>query len=139
MSEVNAGEPKRLCNCQELEAVVSGPDDANRLFVYTGMAEVEIVGAEPHPRWSQEIITFTVGREFSGGNDKVMKSVVTASLSAIRNEGVASFAGWRIYAAATDYDDQEKKVRVNILIGARDTEGVLEQVAWQVNVLAHVE
>ena len=45
--------PDRLTNMQEMEVNVDGPDGANRLFIYSGMAEVELCGGLPHPRWSQ--------------------------------------------------------------------------------------
>ena len=46
--------PNRLTNMQEMEVNVDGPDGANRLFIYSGMAEVELCGGLPHPRWSLE-------------------------------------------------------------------------------------
>ena len=33
--------PNRLTNMQEMEVIVDGPDGANRLFIYSGMAEYE--------------------------------------------------------------------------------------------------
>lgn len=132
-------EPNRLCNTQALEAHVNGPDDANRLYVYSGMAELDVRGAEPHPRWSQTVVSFTVGEALTGANDRVISTVAVASLAAVRDDGVASFAGWRVYAAAAEWDEEEKKTRINVLVGSRDTDGVLEQIAYQVNVLAHVE
>ncbi|MDH3900398.1 MAG: hypothetical protein OEU51_05050 [Gammaproteobacteria bacterium] len=131
--------PKRLTNMQEMEVHVNGPDGANRLFIYSGMAEVELCGGLPHPRWSLEIICFDVGRTYDCENgEAVIKIVTTASLAGSRTDGVASFAGWQIFGAAGELDEEDGRVRMNIAAGARDTQAFLEQIAFQVNVLAKV-
>ena len=131
--------PKRLTNMQELEVHVNGPDDANRLFMYSGMAEVELCGGLPHPRWSLEIICFEVGRKYDVDNsEQVVKILSTAALAGTRTDGVASFAGWQIFGAAGELDEESNKVRMNIAAGARDTQAFLEQICFQMNVLAKV-
>ena len=132
--------PKRLTNMQEMEVHVNGPDGANRLFIYTGMAEVELCGGLPHPRWSLEIVCFDVGRSYDCENgEAVIKIVTTASLAGSRTDGVASFAGWQIFGAAGELDEEDGRIRMNIAAGARDTQAFLEQIAFQVNVLAKVK
>ena len=132
--------PNRLTNMQEMEVVVDGPDGANRLFIYSGMAEVELCGGLPHPRWSLEIVCFDVGRKYDcAAGEEVIKVVATASLAGGRTDGVASFAGWQIFGAAGEYDNSDCRVRVNIAAGARDTQAFLEQISFHVNVLARVK
>jgi len=131
--------PKRLTNMQEMEVHVNGPDDANRLFIYSGMAEVELCGGLPHPRWSLEIICFDLGRKYECENgEAVIKILSTATLAGTRTDGVASFAGWQIFGAAGELDEDDCRVRMNIAAGARDTQAFLEQICFQVNVLARV-
>lgn len=132
--------PNRLTNMQEMEVIVNGPDGANRLFIYSGMAEVELCGGLPHPRWSLEIVCFDVGRKYDcAAGEEVVKVVATASLAGGRTDGVASFAGWQIFGAAGEYDNSDCRVRVNIAAGARDTQAFLEQISFHVNVLAKVK
>ena len=132
--------PNRLTNMQEMEVNVDGPDRANRLFIYSGMAEVELCGGLPHPRWSLEIVCFDVGRKYDcAAGEEVIKVVATASLAGGRTDGVASFAGWQIFGAAGEYDNSDCRVRVNIAAGARDTQAFLEQISFHVNVLAKVK
>ena len=132
--------PDRLTNMQEMEVMVDGPDGANRLFIYSGMAEVELCGGLPHPRWSLEIVCFDVGRKYDcAAGEEVVKVVATASLAGGRTDGVASFAGWQIFGAAGEYDNSDCRVRVNIAAGARDTQAFLEQISFHVNVLARVK
>jgi len=131
--------PRRLTNMQEMEVHVNGPDGANRLFIYSGMAEVELCGGLPHPRWSLEIICFDIGRTYDRENgEEVIKIVTTASFAGGRTDGVASFAGWQIFGAAGELDEDDGRIRVNIAAGARDTQAFLEQISFHVNVLAKV-
>jgi hypothetical protein len=135
----NIIEPKRLTDMQEMEVYVGGPDGANRLFIYSGMAEVELSGGMPHPRWSLEVVCFDVGRTYSKEDDSIVKITATAALAGNRTDGVASFAGWQIFGAAAELDDETNRVRMNIAAGARDTQAFLEQISFQVHVLARVK
>lgn len=139
MPNTNVIEPKRLTNMQEMEVHVNGPDGANRLFIYTGMAEVELCGGLPHPRWSLEVLCFDIGRTYDEANEEVLKITATASLAGGRTDGVASFAGWQVFGAAGELDEDSHRVRMNIAAGARDTQAFLEQIAFQVHVLAKVK
>jgi hypothetical protein len=130
-------EPKRLTNMQEMEVHVNGPDGANRLFIYTGMAEVELCGGLPHPRWSLEVLCFDLGRTYAN-DEEVVKITATASFAGGRTDGVASFAGWQIFGAAGELDEDSHRIRMNIAAGARDTQAFLEQISFQVHVLARV-
>jgi hypothetical protein len=135
----NIIEPKRLTDMQEMEVHVNGPDGANRLFIYSGMAEVELSGGLPHPRWSLEVVCFDIGRTYSKEDDSIVKITATAALAGNRTDGVASFAGWQIFGAAAELDDESNRVRMNIAAGARDTQAFLEQISFQVHVLARVK
>jgi len=132
MDYSNIIQPKRLTNMQEMEVHVNGPDGANRLFIYSGMAEVELCGGLPHPRWS-------IGRTYDCENgEEVIKIVCTSSLAGSRTDGVASFAGWQIFGAAGELDEDDCRVRMNIAAGARDTQAFLEQISFHVTVLAKI-
>jgi len=124
---------------QEMEVHVTGPDGANRMFIYSGMAEVELTGGLPHPRWSLEVVCFDVGRSYDVENEEVINIVATSSLAGSRTDGVASFAGWQIFGAAGELDEESGRVRMNIAAGARDTQAFLEQISFQVTVLARVK
>jgi hypothetical protein len=138
MDYSNIIQPKRLTNMQEMEVHVNGPDGANRLFMYSGMAEVELCGGLPHPRWSLEVVCFDIGRRYDAENEAVINILANAALAGSRTDGVASFAGWQIFGAAGELDHEDCRVRMNIAAGARDTQAFLEQIAFHVNVLARV-
>ncbi len=135
----NVIEPNRLTNMQEMEVHVNGPDGANRMFIYSGMAEVELCGGLPHPRWSLEVVCFDIGRTYDTENEEVINIITTSSLAGCRTDGVASFAGWQIFGAAGELDDDSGRVRMNIAAGARDTQAFLEQISFHITVLARVK
>jgi len=139
MAENTVIEPDRLTNMQEMEVHVNGPDGANRMFIYSGMAEVELCGGLPHPRWSLEIVCFDIGRSYDVENEEVINIVTTSSLAGGRTDGVASFAGWQIFGAAGELDEESGRIRMNIAAGARDTQAFLEQISFHITVLARVK
>ena len=139
MASSNIIQPNRLTNMQEMEVHVNGPDGANRMFIYSGMAEVELCGGLPHPRWSLEVVCFDLGRSYDTDSEEIINIVATSSLAGTRTDGVASFAGWQIFGAAGELDEDSKRVRMNIAAGARDTQAFLEQISFQVTVLARVK
>ena len=113
MDYSNIIRPKRLTNMQEMEVHVGGPDGANRLYMYSGMAEVELRGGLPHPRWSLEVICFDIGRTYDLDNgEQVINILSTASFAGGRTDGVASFAGWEIFGAAGEFDQSDRRVWV---------------------------
>ncbi len=139
MDYSNIIKPKRLTDMQEMEVHVNGPEDANRLFMYSGMAEVEIRGGLPHPRWTLEVVCFELGRTYDLSDESIIKINASAALAGGRMDGVASFAGWQIFGAAGELDNDSRRVRMNIAAGARDTQAFLEQISFQVNILARVK
>jgi len=139
MDYSNIIKPKRLTDMQEMEVHVSGPEGANRLFMYSGMAEVEIRGGLPHPRWTLEVVCFEVGRTYDLSEEAIIKINASAALAGGRMDGVASFAGWQVFGAAGELDNESRRVRMNIAAGARDTQAFLEQISFQINVLARIK
>ena len=139
MAVTNVIQPNRLTNMQKMEVHVNGPDGANRMFIYSGMAEVELTGGLPHPRWSLEVVCFEVGRSYDIENEEVINIIATSSLAGTRTDGVASFAGWQIFGAAGELDEDSGRVRMNIAAGARDTQAFLEQISFHITVLARVK
>ena len=75
MADSNIIQPNRLTNMQEMEVHVNGPDGANRMFIYSGMAEVELCGGLPHPRWSLEVVCFDIGRTYDVENEEIVNII----------------------------------------------------------------
>ena len=139
MDTSNIIEPNRLTNMQEMEVYVNGPDGANRLFIYSGMAEVDLCGGLPHPRLSLEGICFELGRKYDCDNgEAVINIVATSSMAGGGTLFFHTGATTLVRRAAGELDDDSCRVRMNIAAGARDTQAFLEQISFQVNVLAKI-
>ncbi len=120
-------------NPQEMEVIVSGPGDANRLFIYTGIAVFSFRGTGS--RWLRDTLSFQIGRTFTAAQFK--KAAATASLASIANNGHAVNAGWavdRIEARRAS----SGRIEVTMNLAVRDSDGFLNRVAYEVNVLAKI-
>ena len=120
-------------NPQEMEVVVSGPGKANRLFIFTGTAVFTFKGTSND--WSRNTISFLIpDHKFSPG--QFLRGIATASLASISNNSVAQNAGWAVDSVDADWDDESGLIEVRAKLAARDTDGFINRMAYQVTVLA---
>ncbi|HUX07335.1 MAG TPA: hypothetical protein VMX35_08485 [Acidobacteriota bacterium] len=122
-----------LENHQELEVAVSGPEGADRLFIYTGIAVLNFKGESVH-HWKRDTITFLVGRNFGAGQFR--RATASAALASIYNDNVSNDAGWAVDSVDADWDDESKKVQVKADLAVRDTDGYIYRISYEVFVLA---
>lgn len=124
--------PVFVDNAQELEAVVSGPSGANRLFIYTGVAGFAFKGTSGS--WLRDFIDFELGRVFSPG--QVLRVVATGSLNSIRNDQTAVNAGWAVDRLIARWDSVEQRIKLRADLAVSDIDGYLLRMGYQVSVLA---
>jgi hypothetical protein len=124
-----------LTNTQDLEAVVNGPDDANRLFVFAGSAPVNVAtGAE----LVRDSYTFLVGPSMS--RRQFIRGVAHASISKWSVEGVAG-NGEPVFAvelAEADWDDESQHVEVRVEVSVKGFAGAVSRIDYHVTVLAQM-
>jgi len=121
-------------NPQEMEVVVGGPNDANRLFIYTGTAIFSLKGTGED--WLHDSISFEVGRAFT--STQFVKAVAAASLASISNLGHAVNAGWAVDRVETDRSSSSGKTKLTISLAVRDSDGYLHRLGYEVDVLARL-
>ncbi len=121
-------------NPQELEAFVSGPSGANRLFVYTGIAVFSFKGTGSN--WLRDLLSFEVGRSFSASQFR--KAIATASLASIANNDHAVYAGWAVDRVAVSRSPGSGKPKLDMNLAVRDSDGYLFRLAYEVHVLAQM-
>lgn len=124
----------RIENEQQMEVAISGPNRANRLFVYTGTAVFYFSGTSNN--WDRDSLSFIIGREFSPG--EVHSAIATASLASIYNHDPASPSGCAVDSVDAHWDDQSKKIEVTAQLAVRGTGSNLYRMGYQVTVLAKV-
>ena len=93
-------------NLQQIEAVVAGPDDANRLFIIDGQFDSR-VEVETHGGSSTQKETFSVlvGPVFN--KHQFSRAIATASFikTSFASGGGGAGAGWYILGVDADWDD----------------------------------
>lgn len=113
-----------LTKHQEIEAAVSGPDGANRLFTCTGQAEIKLY-LDPE-KSTVEVWTFFVGprlsrREF---HRAAATSFVTADGRKVTDPAVTSWHNVAIDSVEADWDDETGRTEMRVEIRAEAGPGV---------------
>jgi len=131
----------KIENPQSIEAVISGPGGADRLFIYTGTAVFLSEG--PEFGWKADTLTFVppempgqVKRVFT--RRQVHKAIATAGLCAIYNPGNTSYSGWAIDSADADWDDETGNIVTVIKMGVNGEKAAIVRLSYHVTVLAEL-
>jgi len=120
-----------------IEAVVDGPNDANRLFIFTGSALVRLEMPDNRQvpgdteKNSYRIIlakNLASGKDFRG-------SSTFASLSTIENDDGEDFAHAVLSASTTVQSDGSLRMEARLGV---ENDSALLRLSYQVSVLAHV-
>jgi hypothetical protein len=110
----------QIQNLQQIEAVVAGPDGANRLFIINGQFDAVVsVGSQGGSVIQKEIFTALVGPVFT--KRQFVGAIATASLTksgfsstAGAPAGTPSSAAWEILEIDADWDDESGQVELRI-------------------------
>ena len=125
---------------QILEAVVAGPDGANRLFTVTGAANVQILTRgdtdDPvTPTW-----TFLVGPALT--HTQFYRAIASASVASqgVSKRGVPSDYTVQISSVEADWDDESERVevRVEIFLSSNRATVDINQLRYWVTILAQI-
>lgn len=127
-------------NLQQLEAVVSGPDGANRLFSVTGIAPT-FLGAGGV---STQVETFLVLVGPVLTRRQFVRAIATANLartSLTLSAGPGGGSGtWSIRSVDADWDDESGQVELRVEVAAQSQNVNLgvQAFGFQVTILAEV-
>ena len=125
---------------QILEAVVAGPDGANRLFTVTGAANVQILTRgdtdDPvTPTW-----TFLVGPALT--HTQFYRAIASASVASqgVSKRGVPSDYTVQIKSVEADWDDESERVevRVELFLSSNRADVSINQLRYWVAILAQI-
>jgi hypothetical protein len=125
---------------QVVEAVVAGPDEANRLFTITGAANASLfANAGQH---KTETWTFLVGPAFARG--QFYRAIGTASVSnqIVNVQSAPGFYQVNINSVEADWDDESGRVEVRVEIFLSANAGIsnvnINQLRYWVTILARI-
>lgn len=132
--------PTSIQNLQQLEAVVAGPDGANRLFTVCGQFNPGVRSFSSGP-FAQQAETFTVlaGPVFT--RQQFFRAVCTATI-AKKSSHVQVAPGdfvWEIVGSDADWDDESGQVELRIEVRVSSTgngnQAAITGLAFQVTIL----
>ena len=124
---------------QVLEAVVAGPDGANRLYTVTGAASVSIFVSSQQQQ--TQTWTFLVGPTFTRG--QFYRAIGAASVSA-QNVNIQTVPGSfqaNISSVEADWDDESGRVEVRVEVFLSASGGAnanINQLRYWVTILAQI-
>jgi hypothetical protein len=136
--------PNKIQNLQQIEAVVAGPDEANRLLIIDGQFNSVISAvSQTDDALRKEIFSVLVGPVFTRKqfvNATATASIVNTSLEVT----VSPFAvNWQITDADADWDDESGQVELRIeatveISGGQNNKIAIYGFAFHVTILAAV-
>jgi hypothetical protein len=107
--------PAQIQNLQQIEAVVAGPDESNRLLIIDGQFDVTLQAVSDGQLESRkETFAVLVGPVFA--RQQFTRAIATASFTKTRFSVVPSNAGasWQILGVDADWDDESGQVELRI-------------------------
>ena len=123
---------------QIIEAVVGGPEGANRLFTVTGAANLSIQATRQQR--STETWTFLVGPTLT--RSQFHRAIATASVASqiVSVQTAPREFTVNVHSIEADWDDEDQRVRVRVEIGLISNGATVEitQIRYWVAILAQM-
>jgi hypothetical protein len=136
--------PEQIENRQNLEAGVSGPDGADRMYVVTGILPFSLGAFSNSAQTVQQRETFTALVGPTLERRQFIQAVATASIGRktafVQTPPMQLF--WQINSIDADWDDESRQteLRVEVTVGVSGTsnQAFVNAVPFQVTILAAV-
>ena len=136
----------QIQNIQQIEAVVTGPDDANRLFIIDGQFDAGVSAFSQGSFVTQkEFFTVLVGPVFE--RKQFLRANATASLTKTflgtsPSVGPPAQSGWNILSMDADWDDEsgqvELRIEAEVICSGPNQSATINGFAFHVTILAAV-
>jgi len=135
----------QIQNPQVIEAAVSGPDGANRLFTVTGQVDINFNVFSQGAGQTQQNETFKVLVGPVLSRQQFFRAIGTASMAKTnfaQQSAPPSQFGWSITGIDADWDDEsgqvELRVEVSVQASGLNNRATIGGLAFQVTILAAV-
>ena len=137
----------QIQNLQQIEAVVAGPDDVNRLVIIDGQFDILLrTVSQGNPASQKEIFTVLIGPVFT--KKQFVQANATASLTKTGFQTTAGAVGgtssssWQILGVDADWDDEsgqvELRIEAQVVCYGASQNATISGFAFHVTVLAAV-
>ena len=130
-------------NLQQLEAVMTGPDGANRLFTVCGQFITNVQAFSSGPN-VQQIETFTVlvGQYLPGNNSSGRSARLQSQGKLHVCKSFRESFSWNIVSSDADWDDEsgqvELRIEVHVSCNGNNNAATINALAFQVTILGAV-
>src|SRR5215831_5226446 len=125
----------QIQNLQQIEVVVSGPDEANRLIIIDGQFDTGNIRADGINRTNKQTFSVLLGPKLT--NRQFLRAIATASFARTETSGNTMCNIWDVDA---DWDDESGQVelRIEAEVGAFTGSGhaSMNAFAFHVTILA---
>ena len=105
-----------ITNEQTIRLGVTGPDGANTLYVINAVAHVESPIIQPSMPFSrvqlQETYSAPLGPSFASGEERFVRGIATAGISATSTDGDYDLLKWSLSDVDADFDDDAGRVQL---------------------------
>ena len=132
----------QIINLQQIEATVSGPDGANRLYIVTGQIPMDCQIITPQNSWKDETYTTLIGPVFS--RREFIRATCSAALSGTTfwPQPAVQQVSWKITDSNAVWDDDAGQVKlivgVNLSFVGTNGSAALNSVSFNAAILAEV-
>jgi hypothetical protein len=99
----------QIKNLQQIEVVVSGPDEANRLIIIDGQFDTGNIAADSLNRTNKQTFSVLLGPKLT--NRQFLRAIATASFARTQTFGNTMCNIWDVDA---DWDDESGQVELKI-------------------------
>jgi len=129
-------------NLQQMDILVSGPDDANHLFVIDGQFETNLAVGSQGTNFATAKETFSVLVGPKLANRQFVRAIATASIvkTQIANIGQGGFASFDVVDIDADWDDEsgqvELRIEVQVSCSGSNAGASINGFAFHVTILA---
>jgi len=125
----------QIHNLQQMEVVVSGPDEANRLIIIDGQFDTGNIPADSVHRMTKQTFSVLLGPKLT--HRQFLRAIATASFARTESSGHTMYNIWDVDA---DWDDESGQVelRIEAEVGTFSADGhvSMNAFAFHVTILA---
>jgi hypothetical protein len=136
--------PAQIQNLQQIEAVVAGPDDANRLFIIDGQFSYWGLSAYSQGNYvsQKEIFTVLVGPVFARKQFFQANATASFTQTSLAINASPANAIWQILGVDADWDDEsgqvELRIEAQLQCWGQGTQAVIYGFGFHVTILAAI-
>ncbi len=135
--------PNQIQNPQQIEAVVAGPEDANRLLVIDGQFDAGVFAQGPGFVTQKETFSVLVGPVLTRRQFREAIAIASLAKTSFSINAAPATVGWQILNVDADWDDEsgqvELRIEAAVNCSGQNNNSSINGFVFHVTILAAVE